>query len=196
MRVSVMRRPRLLRAARRADGPGDRGVTLVELAVAIALMGIIVVAVLVSLQTTTKGSTIDRDQAKAFEWLQAASDRIFNGPRTPCYSTSPTPLAAYDAIAQTAQRPQSWDPASGATIEVVSVAFLGRTTDTAPLEWKAASTHCLESEGCPANLDDVPSPIPSNWLYCAGPLTTQKVTIKATGPGGVIVNTLEMVKSA
>ena len=185
-----------MRRSRRARTGGDRGATLVEFVVAITLMGLVVTAVLVSLRTTTVGSTVDRDQAKAFEWLQAASDRIFNGPRTPCYATSPTPQAAYDALAQGANRPPGWDVASGATIQVVSVAFLGRTVDTAPLEWKAASTHCLESSGCPADLDDIPDPVPASMLYCESPLTTQKVVIRVSGPGGKITNTLEMVKSA
>jgi type II secretory pathway pseudopilin PulG len=182
--------------ARRAHISGDRGATLVELIVAITLMGLVVVSVLVSLRTTTSGSAIDRDQAKAFEWLQAASDRIYNGPRVPCYQTSPTPQASYDALAQSTNTPSGWGTGSGATIQVISVAFLGRTSDTVPLEWRAASTHCLESAGCPANLDDVPSPIPAQYLYCAGPLTTQKVTIRATSPNGRIVKILEMVKSA
>jgi type II secretory pathway pseudopilin PulG len=182
--------------ARRRRTGGDRGATLVELVVAITLMGLVVVSVLVSLRTTTVGSTIDRDQAKAFEWLQAASDQVFNGPRRACYETAPTPQEAYNALAQLANRPQGWTVASGATIEVTSVAFLGRTVDTAPLEWKAASTHCLESAGCPADFDDIPEVIPPQWLYCQSPLTTQKVIIRAVGPGGKVTNTLEMVKSA
>jgi type II secretory pathway pseudopilin PulG len=195
MRDTVVRRW-TVRRVRRARERTDRGATLVEFVVAITLMGLVVTAVLVSLRTTTVGSTIDRDQAMAFEWLQAASDRVYNGPRQPCYGTAPTPQAAYDALAKQANRPQGWDIASGATIEVISVAFLGRTVDTAPLEWKAASTHCLESVGCPADFDDIPDLVPPNWIYCQSPLTTQKVTIRVIGPAGKITNTLEMVKSA
>lgn len=171
--------------------------TLVELVVAIALMGIIVVSVLVSLRTTTRASRVDRDSAKAFEWLQAAADRIYNGPRVPCYETSPqTPQAAYNALAQGANRPDRWDVASGATIQVTAVAFLGRTSDTVPLAWSAAASHCFESSGCPADLNTLPQPLPTNLQYCKSPYTTQKITITATGPGGLIVQTLEMVKSA
>jgi type II secretory pathway pseudopilin PulG len=183
------------RARRRRTG-GDRGATLVEFVVAITLMGLVVTAVLVSLRTTTVGSTIDRDQAKAFEWLQAASDQIFNGTRRACYETGPTPQEHYNTLAQAANRPQGWDVASGATIQVTSVAFLGRTDETLPLEWKAASTHCLESAGCPADFDDIPDLVPPQWIYCESPLTTQKVVILAVGPGGKVTNTLEMVKSA
>jgi type II secretory pathway pseudopilin PulG len=171
-------------------------VSLLELVIAIALMGTVVVGVLVSLRTTTRASRIDRDSAKAFEWLQAAADRVYNGARVPCYTTSPaTPQAAYTALVQGANRPAGWDVASGATIQVTAVAFLGRTLETQPLAWSPASSHCFESAGCPTDLDTLPQPVPTNLQYCKSPLTTQKITITATGPDGLIVQTLEMVKS-
>ena len=50
----------------------DRGVSLVEMLVAVTLMGTVVVAVVSSVGVTVKATAYERDHAKAQQWLQAA----------------------------------------------------------------------------------------------------------------------------
>lgn len=52
--------------------PRDHGASLIELLVAIVLLGTVVGAVLTAASTTIIGSRIERDHAKAQQWLQAA----------------------------------------------------------------------------------------------------------------------------
>lgn len=61
---------------RRSDGPlvqfRDGGASLVEILVAITLMGTVVAAVISSVFVTVKATAYERDHAKAQQWLQAA----------------------------------------------------------------------------------------------------------------------------
>jgi prepilin-type N-terminal cleavage/methylation domain-containing protein len=50
----------------------DRGVSLVEILVAITLLGTVVAAVISSVFVTVKATAYERDHAKAQQWLQAA----------------------------------------------------------------------------------------------------------------------------
>ncbi len=71
--------PGVPRHGRRTDDNGvasterrDRGVSLVEMLVAVTLMGTVVVAVVASVGVTVKATAYERDHAKAQQWLQAA----------------------------------------------------------------------------------------------------------------------------
>ena len=71
--------PGVSRHARPTDDNGaasigrrDRGVSLVEMLVAVTLMGTVVVAVVASVGVTVKATAYERDHAKAQQWLQAA----------------------------------------------------------------------------------------------------------------------------
>ena len=163
---------------REPDASRDEGFTLVEILVSIVLMGIAIVAVLVSLQTTIGATTVDRDHAISFSWLQAASDEIYRAARVSCTAEADAaqtnPEVAYSAVAKSVARPPSWDTTT-ATIEVTEVEYLGKYTADGVFEW--ASTFCFEGPG-----------------YEDSPLYTQRVTIQTTSPGG-LVKTLQMVKS-
>ncbi len=148
---------------------------MIEMLVAITLMGIVVVTVLVAMRTTTKAAAIDRDHAIAFAWLQAASDEVYRQPRVPCDSAT-DPVSTYSTYAQSAARPNQWPVSSGATIAVTNVEYLGRASSSDPFEWDA--TYCFEGSG-----------------YLDSPLYTQRVTIEARNPSGEIVKTLQMVKN-
>ena len=73
-RLSPLRR----RGARRTAEGADRGLSLVEILVAITLMGTVGVSVLVALQVTIIGSRIERDHARAHQWLQSSTEVLVN----------------------------------------------------------------------------------------------------------------------
>jgi prepilin-type N-terminal cleavage/methylation domain-containing protein len=165
---------------------GDHGFTLIEVLVVITLMGICVVAVLAGMRATISATVIDRNHAVAFEWLQAASDEIYQVGRVSCAPDPSNPsqpfgrdaaIAQYDKAAQTAAVPPVWNGTT-ATISVTNVEYLGRVTVDSDFEW--APSFCFEGAGTE---------------YQSSPLYTQRVTIQATGPDGAMVQTLEMVKS-
>ncbi len=56
----------------------DAGTSYVELLVAIVLIGMTVVGTLTALRATILGSTVERDHARAHQWLQSASEALTN----------------------------------------------------------------------------------------------------------------------
>lgn len=53
-------------------GSGDRGFSMVEMLIGIALLSTVVVAVISAVGVTVKATAYERDHAKAQQWLQAA----------------------------------------------------------------------------------------------------------------------------
>lgn len=198
---------------RREELSGDNGSTFVELLVSIVLLGMAVVATLVALQASVTASRIDADHARAFAWLQAASDKVFEEQRVSCTKTSVSPTSAAssasdwstnkgtgvagdpeiagtvwyeykDAVAS-APAPAGW---SGGTIEVTAIEFLGKPNPAATFfEWGAG--YCFEGVQPDANGDGAPED------YRTSPLLSQKVSLRVTSPNGRIVKTFETVKS-
>jgi prepilin-type N-terminal cleavage/methylation domain-containing protein len=166
--------PRRQRSAGVRAQDRDAGFTLIEILIVIMLMGLVLTAVLATLQVATKASAVDQEHAIAYSWLQAASDEIYRQPRVPCDSAT-DPIATYTAYAHAVPRPISWD-ATSAHIEVVGVEYLGRVTPDADFEWDAA--FCFEG-----------------GVYVDSPLYTQRITLQATSPTGGLVKTLQMVKN-
>ena len=154
----------------------DDGFTLVEILVTIVLMGITIVAVLLSLRTTITATVVDRDHATSFAWLQAASDEIYRVPRIPCTDGQAAAINAYDVAAKSVDRPPAWVDEPTATIRVTTVEYLGKLNPDAVFEWDAG--YCFEGIG-----------FEDSRLY------TQRVTIEAASPDGELVKTLQMVKS-
>jgi type II secretory pathway pseudopilin PulG len=150
-------------------------VTLTEMLVTIALMGLAVTAVLIGLRTNVTASNTDQNHAVAYSWLQAASDEVYREIRVPCTDGRALALSNYDAAAKRVPRPPLWD-GTDASIRVTNVEYLGRTDPDAVFEWDAS--FCFEGVG-----------------YESSPLYTQRITIETTGPGGELVRTLQMVKS-
>ena len=153
----------------------DAGFSLLEILVTLSLMGMTVVAVLVGLQTTIRGSVTDRDHATAFSWLQSASDEIYRADREPCTSGPAAVKSAYDTALIAVPLPPVWS-ATGASISVIDVEFLGKPDPNADFEWGPA--YCFE-----------------DGLYIDSPLYTQRVTLEVIGPNGKFVRTMQMVKS-
>ncbi len=157
---------------------GDGGYTLIEMLIAIVLMGMVVTVVLSAMQMSVRATVTDREQAIAFSILQAASDEIFVGPHESCLTGNAA--SVYNSQAQQASIPEAWEvspgvASPGVSIDVLNVEYLGRVDVDADFEWGA---FCFEGPG-----------------YGDSPLYTQRVTIQVTFPNGVTTQTLEMVKS-
>ena len=59
-------------AAERHGRPEDRGVSMIEVLIGIALLATVVAAVVSAVGVTVKATAYERDHAKAQQWLQAA----------------------------------------------------------------------------------------------------------------------------
>jgi type II secretory pathway pseudopilin PulG len=75
----------------------DAGETLIELMIAIAIMGITFVALLGGITTSANATIIFKDQAGVETVLASAAGILDNAAYVDCTSTSPTPLSAYEA---------------------------------------------------------------------------------------------------
>lgn len=62
----------------------DRGTTFIEVLVAIVLLGVLGVGVLTAARTSIIGTRIERDHARAFQWLQSADGVLQASPRVSC----------------------------------------------------------------------------------------------------------------
>jgi hypothetical protein len=180
------------------------------LLVAIVLLGSTVIATLVALQAATVSSRIDADHARAFEWLQAASDEIFQTDRIPCAvftGSDPsdpndwsdnkgskgtlvggTVWHEYEDALLLVTPPEGWTVGVGSTnIEITDITFLGRPDpDVTVFEWGPA--YCFE--GVQPDADGNGSPED----YRQRSLLSQKGSIEATSPSGRVVRTIETVK--
>lgn len=155
----------------------DRGNTLVEMLVVIVLMGMVVTVVLAGIRVSIRASSVDRDHAAAFAWLQAGSDAIYNGPRVPCSADGQgriQAMAEYDSIVQTVPPPPIWN--GKGSIGVSDVEYLGRAGVDDDFSW--SPTFCFEG-----------------GTFADSPLYTQRITIEVLVPNAASVQTLEMVKS-
>lgn len=144
----------------------DRGSSLVEILVATALLGTIMVAVLVTLRTATLASSVGRDHANAHAWLQTASDVLYGTAREDCgtqtASLEPNIRASYLATIRSTSNPENWPPAN---IEIVPPVLF----------WDGVSTYqstCYDDSG----------------------VNLQLITIQVRGVNGRVVESVQVVK--
>lgn len=99
----------------RADHrPGrDHGVSIMEIVIAIALLGTALAAMLTTLTVTVSASATERDHANAHAWLQTAADVLYGENRVDCGTiTSPNAFAVFDAYntaVKSTSNPEGWD---------------------------------------------------------------------------------------
>src|SRR5262249_19757657 len=129
----------------------DRGVTFVELLVAIVLLGVAIVGTLTALRATVIGTTTERDHARAHQWLQAAVAAIQEADYVPCddlggYATAQQHmLHDYKAdIDAGTTAPPGWQDSQLTVIDPIEVWDGNRY-------WKPADTpdpdDCFKSDG-------------------------------------------------
>lgn len=99
--------------ARLHSCPRDRGTTLIEILIAIVLIGGVVAGTMATLRATTLAGTVHRDHSNAHGWLQSASDILYAAPKVACDTSLPnngeaTVRAAYEAVVDGVPNPQDW----------------------------------------------------------------------------------------
>ncbi len=91
----------------------DVGSTLIELLIAIVIIGTVVTGTLATLRTTIISGTINRDHATAHGWLQSASDLVYSAPKVLCDGALPDDGEAaarnsYSAVIAVVPNPEGW----------------------------------------------------------------------------------------
>lgn len=106
---------------RQRDRPRiDAGLSLLEVLVAVMLLGVGVVAMLATLDLVVKSSATEREAANAHAWLQSAIDTLYRSERVDCTDFTREQIEEkYQDVVETAQDPQGWSDRGG-TIEIVS----------------------------------------------------------------------------
>jgi type II secretory pathway pseudopilin PulG len=149
-------------------------VSLIEIMIAIVLVGGVVAGTMAALQATTIAGALHRDNSNAHGWLQSASDVLYASPKVACNDAMPDNgeadvRNAYDNVVKSVAHPQNWN---NWQIRVVpDVQF-----------WNAA------------NLDADPDVEYFFGSDCDPSLTLQLVTIEVRNTDGSVIESVEIVK--
>lgn len=166
------------RGGSRRDRGADRGVTFIEVLVAIVLLGTAGVGVLAALRVSIDATRLERDHSRAFQWLQSANGVLQAAPRVSCGYTLPDD-AAYatgeekvrlqyqSLIRSTVVNPPGWADSQLTVRPPVKVWDGTRYWDPA-----AAPQTCYDSDG----------------------FLLQLVTLQVTSPDGDIIESIQVVK--
>jgi len=154
----------------------DSGATFVELLVAIVLLGIAVVATLAALRATVIGTAVERDHARAHQWLQAAVGAVQEADYVPCNDVGTFATAqqhmVHDyktAIDATTTAPPGWGDSQLAVLSPIEV-------------WDGNKYWTPTEAG-------VPDP-----CYKAAGFSLELITIQVQDPLGEIIEKVQVVK--
>ena len=115
-----------IRADRTQGGVRDRGVSVIEILLAIVLIGLTMGAILTTLRVTIMASATDRDHSNAHAWLQTSADVLYARTLVPCSPANvtatniPAIIADYEATIQETENPEGWP---NANIEIYDLQF-------------------------------------------------------------------------
>ena len=153
----------------------DTGFSLIEILIAIVLLGGVIAGTMATLRATTLSGTLHRDHSRAHQWLQSASDILYAEDKEACDESEADKgekrvRLAYDkVIDDQVQNPTGW---ADWQIEVVDpVTF-----------WNAD------------NLDADPDPEFFFGPDCDPSLQLQLITLEVRAQSGRIIETVEIVK--
>ncbi len=164
----------------------DRGYTLVEMLIAVVLMGTIVLSIMGGMWAVVRASRMNDERAKVQAVLGAAGDQISNWGYIPCPEPPPdfvpdpnlpdlaTP--GYEQFGQKAASAVGWDVDS---VQIVDYQYWNPETRT----WSDTNTIQGADGTCNDNVNLTTSK------------TLQKLTIRATAPGGGYSAQIDIVKS-
>jgi prepilin-type N-terminal cleavage/methylation domain-containing protein len=152
----------------------DTGFTLIEVLIAIVLLGGVIAGTMATLQATTMSGEIHRDHTRAHAWLQTASDILYAYPVQACNTVAAdkgeaTIRAAYDAVIDAVPNPPDWKDWQ---IRVVpKVKF-----------WNSA------------NLDTDPDKEFYFGSDCDPSLQLQQIQLEVKSPSGRIIESVDIIK--
>jgi prepilin-type N-terminal cleavage/methylation domain-containing protein len=152
------------------DRPRDRGYTLIEMLVAIALMGSIVLAIMGGMWAVVRASAQNDERAKVGAVLGAAGDGISNYRYIAC----PEVDGGYEEFAQKAAASVGWPLGS---VAIVNYQYWNPDTRN----WD--ENNSIQGADCNPNVGLTTSK------------TLQKLTIRATSPSGSYSAAIDIVKS-
>lgn len=152
----------------------DDGATLVEVVIAVVLMGTIVAATLTTMRTSVLGGELHRDHSNAHAWLQSASDVLYAAPKTYCDPNQADKgeaavRAAYDSVIDAVPNPLDWRD--------WQIQIIGKVQF-----WNAA------------NIDADPDVEYFFGSNCDPSLTLQLIKIEVKSTTGEIIEDVEIVK--
>jgi type II secretory pathway pseudopilin PulG len=148
-----------------ADRAGDGGFSIIEIVIAIVLMGTVVVALMNAVGMGVKASATARAAAKVETAVVNASDRVNRA----------TKDCDYTRFAQAAVQTEGWKPE---TASVVNEYYVPAANPLLQGTW---ATGPAGDPGCPGTS-------PTDLLV-------QRVTITITSPDGLVRRTIQVVKS-
>lgn len=121
-----------LREEKSRAGRRDVGATLIEMLVAIVLLGTVVAATLTGLTTTISAGALDRDHANAHAWLQTAADMLYARDLVSC-GTDTDPMTPgvqpytvqeiadqYEATIMATENPEGW---ADSNIQIINLEY-------------------------------------------------------------------------
>jgi len=165
MRNNMQRNSEATRQSNPTKTESDRGFSIVEIVVAIVLMGTVGIAVMSSVWTGVKASSQARTAAQVETAVVNAVDRIVRAPKR----------CDYLIYAQAAVQTEEWPPSSASVVQQYLVPGPDATTNGQWLTGSASTPACA-------------GPAPTDLLV-------QRVTIRITSPDGKISREIEVVKS-
>jgi prepilin-type N-terminal cleavage/methylation domain-containing protein len=168
------------RARSRPARQRDAGVSLIEILIAIVLLGTAAVSVVGALQVSIIGTRLERDHAKAYQWLQSSDGVLQAAARVGC-DFNPVLDAPYTSGEQKARieyqnliragvvNPSGWDDSQIIIIPPIKVWDGNQYWDPYSA---GAPKQCFDSDG---------------YLL-------QLITLQVESPDGDIIETIQVVK--
>lgn len=157
--------PRTDRRHRRHGQHVDRGASLIEIVIAVSLLGVVVAAILTATATGIKVSSVDRAAAQVETAIVNASDRVNRAPKR----------CDYTIYAQAAVQTQGWDANRVSLFQEYYVPGPNAGTSGTWHSGSQASPAC-------------PGPAPDDLLV-------QRITLSITSPNGDVRRSIQVVKS-
>lgn len=155
-------------ASRWAHPRADVGASMIEILIAIVLLGTVIAATLTSLGVTISASALDRDHANAHAWLQTAADMLYARELIECDSADmATMISEYQTTVQSTENPEDWAPSN---IEVIGLDFWSIDIDGNGVGTEAWGPTCD-----------------------AGDTNLQRIELRVTADDGRIVEEVEVI---
>ena len=142
----------------------DAGTSIVEIVAALAILGIVGTAILGGLFTSVQGSKIERDHARAHEWLQSATEVLVND------------IEWRDCTAHTAVE-----------LQHIYETELQAETAIIPPTWEAYDLRIPFAV-------EFPDPSGAYGAPCDPDENRQRIRIQVADPSGEIIETVDVVK--